>query len=634
MVVSIDNFTDDLNPDLNYDLFLQSVEACPYVTIDEYCKKQSSTTSFSIINYNIRSFNKNFDSFSSSFSAKFLPNIFCLTETWFSDGQVSEIPGYMGFHVTRDGRSGGVSIYVKEGFGSCMLNDLPYASETIEVCSVELNIKQESFVIVGVYRPHSDTINNFNEHFSNFLESPLLRSKSCIILGDLNICLLKDNPHNVDYSNLLFSHHYTPIITKPTHFSQVNGVLPSLLDHIFLNKICSYSCGILELDLTDHLPTFLNLNYDLVDTNEKIKIQFRLINDSTKISFKNLIENFNWNSILNADADIYTENFISALNNLYCKAFPLKTKCINKNRHFNLWITSEIINLLKVKSDYFFLYRAGMITKEENNNFKNKVNKIVKKQKINYSKEVFRKNRDNLKNTWKHINYLLSNNTSSKCIKKIVINNAQFTNDADIAKIFNDYFCSIGANFDAQIPNSTSDPLQFIDNNSSASFWLNPVSDFEVDFVIGNLKNSKQHVNDISISILKENSVFLSSIISNLINTCFLSGTFPKILKRAIILPLFKKGSDSLVSNYRPISLLPPLSKILEKCLKMRLLDFIKDNNTINLSQFGFQSGISTQDAIIHSVEKMYSNFNDKLSSIGIYIDFSKAFDTLNIRIL
>ena len=79
-------------------------------------------------------------------------------------------------------------------------------------------------------------------------------------------------------------------------------------------------------------------------------------------------------------------------------------------------------------------------------------------------------------------------------------------------------------------------------------------------------KIHKQHVNDIS--ILKENSVFLSSIISNLINTCFLSGTFPKILKRAIILPLFKKGSDSVVSNYRPISLLPPLSKILEKCLK------------------------------------------------------------------
>ena len=101
---------------------------------------------------------------------------------------------------------------------------------------------------------------------------------------------------------------------------------------------------------------------------------------------------------------------------------------------------------------------------------------------------MFRKNRDNLKNTWKHINYLLSKNTSSKCIKKIVVNNAQFTNDDDIAKFFNDYFYSIGANLDAQTPNSTLDPVQFIDNNSTASFWLNPVSDIEVDFIIGNLK--------------------------------------------------------------------------------------------------------------------------------------------------
>ena len=388
---------------------------------------------------------------------------------------------------------------------------------------------------------------------------------------------MKDDSHNVDYLNLLFSHHYTSLVTKPTHFSQVDGVLPSLLDHIFLNKICSYSCGILELDLTDHMPTFLHLNYDSVDTNEKTKIQFRLINDSSKITLKNLIENFNWNSIVNSNADIYTENFISTLNNLYCTAFPLKTKFVNKNHHFSPWITPEIINLLKAKSDYFFLYRAGMITKDENNAFKNKGNKIIKKQKINFSKELFRKNRDNLKNTWKHINYLLSKNTSSKCIKKIVVNNAQFTDNADIAKIFNDYFCSIGAKLDGQIPNSTMDPLHFINDNIAASFWLNPVSDIEVDHIIKNLKNSKQNINDISIAILKENSLFLSSIFSKIINTCFLSGNFPKILKRAIILPLFKKGSDSVVSNYRPISLLPPLSKILEKCLKTRLLDFIKN---------------------------------------------------------
>ena len=132
---------------------------------------------------------------------------------------------------------------------------------------------------------------------------------------------------------LLFSHHYTSIITKSTHFSQVNGVLPSLLDHVFLNKNCSYRCGILELDITDHLPTFLNLNYDSVDTNEKIKIQFRLINDSSKISFKNLIENFNWNSIANENADIYTENFISALDNLYCNFFSTKNQIFSRNCH-------------------------------------------------------------------------------------------------------------------------------------------------------------------------------------------------------------------------------------------------------------------------------------------------------------
>ena len=95
-----------------------------------------------------------------------------------------------------------------------------------------------------------------------------------------------------------------------------------------------------------------------------------------------MISNFDWNSIVNLNADFYAENFISTLNNLYCTAFPLKTKFVKNKRHFSPWITPEIINLLKAKSDYFFLYRAGVITKNENNTFKNVVNKIVKKKYI------------------------------------------------------------------------------------------------------------------------------------------------------------------------------------------------------------------------------------------------------------
>ena len=74
--------------------------------------------------------------------------------------------------------------------------------------------------------------------------------------------------------------------------------------------------------------------------------------------------------------------------------------------------------------------------------------------------------------------------------------------------------------------------------------------------------------------------------------------------------------------------------KIIEKCIKSRLLDYICKNRIINPAQFGFQSGISTQDAVLLITEKLYVNLNEKLSTLGIFIDFSKVFDTINTRIL
>ena len=184
------------------------------------------------------------------------------------------------------------------------------------------------------------------------------------------------------------------------------------------------------------------------------------------------------------------------------------------------------------------------------------------------------------------------------------------------------------------IPDSDLDPCHYINVSSPFSFFLEPVSAEEVGTVIKNLKNTKQDLNTISVATLKDNYDKLAPIFADLINLCFQSGTFPNILKIAIVLPLFKKGDPEVLSNYRPISILPTISKIIEKCIKSRLMRFFLENNLLNEVRFGFQNGLSTQDAIIHLTEKIYSNLNNKLSTIAAYIDFSKCFDTLNRGIL
>ena len=276
----------------------------------------------------------------------------------------------------------------------------------------------------------------------------------------------------------------------------------------------------------------------------------------------------------------------------------------------------------------------GIITKTENNYFRNKVTSILRKSKITYYKRMFSNNQSNMKQTWYLINDLLSKKVSHSKIKKIVVNNSEYTDEAELASIFNDYFCSIGTLLDLDIPFTATDPLSFLSPNVDSSFHLLPVSDSEIFHIITGLKNSKQDLNSISSKLFIDNADILSLILTDLINYCFAIGKFPISLKKAEVLPLYKKGDSTIISNFRPISILPMLSKIMERCIKSRLVNYFDTYSLINSCQFGFKKGISTQDAILNLTEQIYKSLDENCSAVGVFIDFSKAFDTVNRNIL
>ena len=163
-------------------------------------------------------------------------------------------------------------------------------------------------------------------------------------MGDLNICLLKPNAPNVNFSNLLYSHHFIPLITKATRFPQINGEIPSCLDHIWVNKFFDLEAGVISINISDHLPTFLNLKLGFTKREEKVKIQFRLVNDENKNKFRNLLSNFNWNTIKSNNPDVYADKFNATLDKLYCSSFPLKTKLVSRNHNHNPWINDSTKN--------------------------------------------------------------------------------------------------------------------------------------------------------------------------------------------------------------------------------------------------------------------------------------------------
>ena len=630
------DFLQDADPDGQYDFFSQtSYPKCNYYNISEFNNLYNKNY-LTIVNSNIRSFNRNFDALSSVFNNNNEPSIFCLTETRFSLSTIQNISGYDSFHTTRDSinASGGISIFIKDVLKAKKIDAFSYANNTIEICTVEFHFGNQYVIVLGIYRPHSDTIENFNLAFSDILDKLKLNNKFCIIMGDLNICLLKPTNPNSNFSNLLFSNHFFPLITKATRFPQINGEVPSCLDHIWINKLFDLEAGIINIDICDHLPTFLNLKFNFTQQEEKVKIQFRLVNDINKTKFKHLISTFDWNAIKSHNPNMYADAFTSNLNELYCTAFPLKVKYVSKRPNYNPWINDSTKKLIEAKSKYFQLYKLSLVTLTENNRFRNKVNSIIRKHKTKYYSDMLENCKNDLKKTWSIINNLLSKNTKSKDINKIIFNNVTYTCSADIANAFNNFFCSIGSNYDSKIPISDISPYKFINIRHPSFFFLEPVSPLEVGFHIKNLKNSKQNIDFISTEIFKEFHEILSYVIADLINKCFETGIFPDSFKKAVVLPLYKKDSPDIISNYRPISILPKLSKIIEKCIKSRLVYYFTRNNLFNQVQFGFLSEKSTQDAMLHLTEKIYSNLHNKLSTMAVYIDFSKCFDTLNRNIL
>ena len=117
-------------------------------------------------------------------------------------------------------------------------------------------------------------------------------------------------------------------------------------------------------------------------------------------------------------------------------------------------------------------------------------------------------------------------------------------------------------------------------------------------------------------------------------NKSFLEGCFPDSMKISRIVPIFKAGDKSSLNNYRPISILPQFSKVLERLLENRLLSFVEKNNVLNDNQYGFRRNRSTTIALFYLSLKVSYFLDDKLSALGIFVDLRKAFDTIDHGIL
>ena len=201
------------------------------------------------------------------------------------------------------------------------------------------------------------------------------------------------------------------------------------------------------------------------------------------------------------------------------------------------------------------------------------------------------------------------------------------SNDQEIANQFNNYFTDIGQQLANTIDSENKYPFQhYLRTPCGTNLQFSNINSTDVLHIINELKPKNSAGHDlISCKLLKEIRFIISEPLAMVINQTLLTGIFPNKLKIAKVIPLFKKGDKSIIENYRPISILPSISKVFEKIIFNQLYDHFQKHNLFFNGQYGFRRNHSTELATLDLIEKIQHQLDTHKNPFDIFLDLSKV---------
>lgn len=321
---------------------------------------------------------------------------------------------------------------------------------------------------------------------------------------------------------------------------------------------------------------------------------------------------------------------------MYKLCFPcirVKQKINNTNKP--KWITKGIKNSCNTKR-----YLRHKYYLNRNNENKNKyksyyklLRKCINNLQVLCNRRHIAYSHNKVKAAWDVVKRNMGNEPCREFISNIVDSDITFTSGSDIANKFNNHFIDVASNTSSNKSNKSSGKhhIETLDN----SIFIEPTNESEIFRIINSLRNTKSAGHDnISTELLKKISQYISSPLAYIMNLSIEQGYFPDRLKLSLIKPLHKKGSKTNIDNYRPIALTPIISKIFEKVMSKRLLEFLDKYKIIVNQQYGFRQNKSTTLAIYNLIKTVMTNLNNRIPSCAIFLDLSKAFDLVDHDIL
>ena len=596
---------------------------------------------FSVLHMNVRSLKNKFDAFQTFLTSSGVEwSIICITESWLKPDiiQYFDLNKYNLFASCRvSGKGGGTAIYVHNSLDVKQINSLSKVND--ENTWVEIELKhgiQIRKIIVGcIYRPPNSCPASFLEYMSKIMNILEKENKFIALTGDFNYNLLNSSFDNnvASFSNLLSSYGFVSTICKPT---RISANCSTLLDNIFVNDHkYLQSSGIIIEDLSDHLPIFNSFNFS----------HSRCDNDKIKRVFDfNKIDDLN-NFLLNELQDFQTLNdpneACDRLINTYTRGIDKFSKCIKPSRRktpYKPWITPNILCSINYKNK---LYKKYLRNKNEFNEnrykqYKNVLTKIIREAKRLYFTKSFHECRGDSKRTWKTLKEALNVKSSHESLPSSFFDESgKLFEGNDVPNGFNSFFTSVALKLEQNMPAPDNSPLNYLRETTYPPF-TEPLdtNSIQVKNIITSLNPVGGGIDKISTKILIGTYEVCLDHLTYFFNLCLHNSTFPDLLKIALVKPIYKAGDKNKFTNYRPISLLPIFSKVLEKLIHSALISFLSETDILAKTQFGFRKKHSTYMPISLIMDNITKGLENGEKVLGLYLDLKKAFDTVDSKIL
>ena len=454
---------------------------------------------------------------------------------------------------------------------------------------------------------------------------------------DQNINLL--NTENSQVKNLLetlYEANLCPTITKPTRISKTSA---TLIDQIYVteNLYRRSSSHIILCDTSDHLPCMIKVkDKGILEQNSDRKVTGRCLSDNNITRLIAHLNSFNWENLNMFQVEEAFENFMCTLNTGLDNIMPIKEKLVKAKKIIREpWMTKSLYNCSrKCKKLYSkWVQNRTDITEIAYKNYRNTFNSVKRKSKFLYIDNFFKENQNNMKRSWKMLNKIIGRCQDRSTLPTYIMNNGIKIEEGRLmANEFNNFFGNIGKNCAAKIPPSSKNFMSYMGKRINKTLKFTFTNPKMIAEMISGLKNKISSGHDgLTNKFLKRMCNAICIPISILINMSLKENIIPKELKYAQIVPLYKSGERTLVTNYRPISLLPVISKIFEKVVYTQTYEFLESNEILHRNQFGFRKNSSCNDCVNKFLTDISKYQSDKGNNyaLAIMADLSKAFDSI-----